>query len=267
MTYGIANIAIIPLRAEPSERAEMVSQLLFGDAYSVLEVLNDKIKIQTCDCHYEGWMDKKLFNPIDEKEAEIYLSLPKYIVKDYLIPIKTVDNNHFTFPIFAGSSFPFPESDLLKLGNSVFEIHLPKTKLAAPIPDLSQPQTDIINFAHIFINAPYLWGGRSPAGIDCSGFSQILCKSIGINIPRDASQQVQIGDTVDFIEEAKVGDFAFFQNNDGNIVHVGMVYGKNLIIHASGKVRVDTLDSTGIYNHETDEYSHSLRIIKRFLKE
>lgn len=264
MTYGVAHLSIIPLRSEPSEKSEMVSQLLFGDAYIVLEEQNGRFKIQTCDCQYEGWMDKKLFNPIHELDVEAYLSADKYFVKDYLLFIKTFEQD-ILFPVFAGSSFPFPKDNILILGNSIFMVHLPEEKQVQTVPELTESQVTIIQFAAQYLNAPYLWGGRSPAGIDCSGFSQIVYKRIGLALPRDASQQVQIGKTIDFVDETQIGDLAFFQNEEGKIIHVGIICGKNKIIHASGCVRIDTIDTTGIFNHETKTYSHFLRIIKRIL--
>ena len=123
----------------------------------------------------------------------------------------------------------------------------------------------MLEFAMRFLRAPYLWGGRTPVGIDCSGFTQLIYKSIGIQIPRDASQQVELGQPLDFASEGQIGDLAFFQNEEGRIVHVGMVCAPGKIIHASGQVRIDKLDDTGIFNCDTGKYSHQLRIIKRIL--
>jgi cell wall-associated NlpC family hydrolase len=116
-----------------------------------------------------------------------------------------------------------------------------------------------------FLHAPYLWGGRSPLGIDCSGFTQVLYKCLGIAIPRDAYQQADIGKTVNFAEEATLGDLAFFQNETGKITHVGMILKDKKIIHSSAMVRIDTFDHFGIFNADTNKYSHQLKIIKRIL--
>ena len=263
--YGVANLSSIPLRAAPSERAEMVSQLLFGDAYQVEEEAEGWLRIRTCDCQYEGWLCASLHNPLHEKDVDDYLRSEKYFLKDYLLFIKEFETE-VTFPIMMGSSFPYPKDGMLILGDSVFKMELPKSNEMAPVAGLTQQQSELMRFAAGYLRTPYLWGGRTPAGIDCSGFSQIVYKSIGINLPRDASQQVVCGTTVDFVEEARPGDLAFFQNEGGNISHVGIVCGKNAIIHASCHVRIDTLDSTGIFCRQRNCYTHTLRIIKRLLE-
>ena len=120
----------------------------------------------------------------------------------------------------------------------------------------------LIENAFIYLNAPYLWGGRSPLGIDCSGLSQMVYRLQGINLPRDAYQQAEIGTTVVKLEESEAGDLAFFENNEGKIVHVGIIMENNYVIHASGKVRIDSIDKQGIFNRELAAYTHKLRLIK-----
>jgi gamma-D-glutamyl-L-lysine dipeptidyl-peptidase len=123
----------------------------------------------------------------------------------------------------------------------------------------------IIKFARRYLYAPYLWGGKSPFGIDCSGFTQVVFRMAGVRLRRDASQQAEQGRLVDFVDQTQAGDLAFFENDKGKIVHVGIVMEGNQIIHAAGQVRIDRLDHQGIYNEERRLYSHKLRIIKRFL--
>ena len=125
----------------------------------------------------------------------------------------------------------------------------------------------IVEDALGFLNAPYLWGGRSFFGIDCSGFTQIIYKINGIKLPRDAYQQVECGEALDFVEEAKGGDLAFFENENGDIIHVGIMLDDQKIIHAHGKVRIDELDSIGVFNKEQNKHTHKLRIIKRIVKD
>ena len=255
--YGICNLSMIPLRAEPAETAEMTSQLLFGDAYTVLEEQGKWLKINTADCSYEGWIDRKLFNPLHDNEAESYLAGDKYVVKELFLFIQEMESG-ITFPIFLGSSFPYPNNGIVTLGNSKFSITLPAEKQQTVIETLLQTATS-------YLRAPYLWGGRTPAGIDCSGFVQVIFKCCGISLPRDASQQALCGETVDFIGEAREGDVAFFENEEGRIIHTGIICGPNRIIHASGRVRIDQIDQTGIFNQEQGRYTHTLRIIKRIL--
>ena len=114
-----------------------------------------------------------------------------------------------------------------------------------------------------YLNAPYLWGGRSPFGIDCSGFTQLVFKFAGIKLQRDAYQQGGQGSIINFIEEVQPGDLAFFSNDEGAIIHVGIMLKDNRIIHSSGKVRIDKIDHFGIYNAETKKHSHLLKLIKR----
>jgi len=262
--YGICNIAALPMRAEASEKAEMVSQLIFGDAYQVVDTKDKWLKISTFDCGYEGWIDRKMHNPLHEKDVDDYKSSKKYVVSEYMFFVQDF-LSRVNFPIFAGSSFPYPKDNTLILGNSIFSVSLLEKDGQPPLPNLTQAQSDILRFASLFLNAPYLWGGRTPVGIDCSGLTQLAYKSIGISLPRDASQQAEVGELVDFVDEACAGDLAFFQNSEGNIIHVGMVCDNKKILHASGKVRIDPLDQTGIFDKATGKYTHLLRIIKRIM--
>ncbi|NTW32657.1 MAG: C40 family peptidase, partial [Bacteroidetes bacterium] len=123
----------------------------------------------------------------------------------------------------------------------------------------------IVENAYMYLDAPYLWGGRSPFGIDCSGFVQMVYKLIGIRLPRDASQQASQGTTINFLSEAVPGDIAFFDNEDGIIVHTGIIINNGQIIHASGRVRIDNLDHEGIFQVKTKKYTHKLRLIKRII--
>jgi len=119
--------------------------------------------------------------------------------------------------------------------------------------------------AYLFLNAPYLWGGRNLLGIDCSGFTQIVYKINGIPLDRDASQQALQGQTLSFIEESEAGDLAFFDDTEGNITHVGLLLEDHHIIHASGCVRIDRIDQSGIFNSETQSHTHKLRFIKKMI--
>lgn len=263
MNYGICTLSAVPLRKETSDSSEMVSQLIFGDSYTILEQQGKWLKISTSDCQYEGWLGIKYHQAISDDDFAALLQTSKVIVRDFIIIVGEKSSQQL-FPVFAGSSFPTPDSQgSFQLGNHFFEIPNWKSirNNTAPI-----RQSDaMLQFATVFLRAPYLWGGRTPAGIDCSGFSQLIYKSAGISIPRDASQQVELGEPIDFASEMQVGDLAFFHNDEGRVIHVGMVCGNNKIIHASGQVRIDTLDESGIFNKDLGQYSHQLKIIKRLL--
>lgn len=252
------------MREEPSERAEMTSQLLFGDAYQVLHKNGDWLRIKTADCSYEGWINAISFNLLHDMDVENYLSAPKYVLKELLLFIKEFETN-ITFPIFAGSSFPNPQGEMLILGDAIFIIQLPEETKPKQHPSLTPKQYDLLRFSSLFLEAPYLWGGRTFAGIDCSAFVQLTFKSVGISLPRDAAQQATCGENVDFIHEIVAGDLAFFGNENGDIIHTGIITGHDKIIHASGKVKINTIDSTGIFDKQREKYTHSLRVIKRVL--
>ena len=262
--YGVAHLAQIAMRTEPQHRSEMCSQLIFGDPYQVLEETDKWMKIKTFDCNYQGWIDAQLFNSLHPEDLDNYLKTDKFMVTDYLMFIREFESN-VTFPIYMGSTFPYPNDGMLILGNAIFMIDLPTIETAPSHPNLSQEQIKLLKFASGFLRSPYLWGGRTPLGIDCSALVQLAYKAIGKSLPRDASEQVLQGENVDFFEQAQVGDVAFFDNDEGKIVHTGIICGQGKILHASGFVRIDKLDQTGIYNVEKEIYTHKLRIIKHFL--
>ncbi|MFC2086485.1 C40 family peptidase, partial [Bacteroidota bacterium] len=218
------------------------------------------INILTVFDKYEGWIDKKMHFELDEEIQHHFLNKKPFVNAQN---INIYENRELLFPltVLPGSNLFFGKS------NYSFEIQdkLYYIKEEEKIELTAYGSNDIIFIAKRFLNAPYLWGGRTPYGIDCSGFTQTVNKICNIKLPRDASQQVELGETIDFIDEVKQGDLAFFDNQDGNIVHVGIILEDSRIIHASGKVRIDQLDHQGIFNREINEYSHKLRIIKRIL--
>lgn len=250
------------LRAEPSHTAEMVSQLLFGESYTVMEILPEWVKIRTDDCGYEGWLQRKQFVPLSDEEHASLQTQPHRIV-DTLFQFVRDQQSHIPTLLCIGARLPEPEEGVFTLAGRTFKLE-PATPLAVPHHEgLTEQQDRLLAFAFQYLNAPYLWGGRTPAGIDCSGFSQMAFRSIGVNLPRDASRQVELGTPVDFVDEARIGDLAFFGNEEGRIIHVGIVCGHRQILHASGHVQINTLDDTGIFHAPSGKYTHSLRIIKR----
>lgn len=233
----------------------MVTQLLFGEHFEVLQTDKSWCLINTAYEGYECWIDKKQFLQVSSQFYKKLNSVPTYS-GDVLQIISNPKENH-VFPLVLGSVLP-----LFTAG----ECFLDKEKYIYDGQVINNPKDDkskLVETAFLYLNSPYLWGGRTPLGIDCSGFTQMVYKLNGIALPRDAYQQAEKGITLSFVEEAEPGDLAFFDNDEGRIIHTGIMLEGQKIIHASGKVRIDTLDHHGIFNSETKSYSHRLRLIKR----
>ncbi|GIZ07583.1 C40 family peptidase [Flavobacterium sp. UMI-01] len=252
--FGICNLAIIPLRFEPSDRSEIVSQVLFGEHFKVLEQQKQWYRIQLQYDKYEGWIDSKQCQLISEANYN-QLSNDTIILNADLIEYITTPTN-LLIPIPLGASISFLYHNEINTANYEFE----GTKVNGV-----KSKTNLINTAYLYLNAPYLWGGKTPFGVDCSGFTQMVYKLNGYSLLRDASQQATQGEPLSFIEESEPGDLAFFDNEEGTIIHVGIIMENNYIIHASGKVRIDRLDHLGIYNPETNRHTHKLRVIKKII--
>lgn len=252
--FGICNLAIIPLRIEPSDRSEIVSQVLFGEHFEILEQLKQWSKIKLQYDEYEGWVDSKQYQLISESEYN-QLSQDVIVLNADLIEYITGPNN-LLLPIPLGSSLSFLNHSDINTSNFNFE----GTKISG-----TKTKDCLLNTAFMYLNAPYLWGGKTPFGVDCSGFTQMVYKLNGHKLLRDASQQSKQGEALSFIEESEPGDLAFFDNDEGNIIHVGIIMDDNYIIHASGKVRIDRLDHLGIYNAEVNKHTHKLRVIKKII--
>ena len=242
----------------------MCTQILFGEHFQILESEEKWSKIKLQYDGYEGWIDSKMETPISAKEYKS-LSSNNNPVTSAIFNIVQQINHYRNFLIVAGSTLPnFNKKDSsFKIGDTLYRIE-GNSVVQTPKTDV---RTRIVNSALNYFNSPYLWGGRTPIGIDCSGLSQIAYKIAGIKIPRDASQQVKIGEHFSFVEEALPGDLAFFDNNAGEIIHVGIIWEKNKVINSSGKVRIDNIDHAGIYNLETKRYTHQLRCMKRIIKD
>ena len=233
---AIASVSVVPVRAENSDRAEIVTQLLFGESCDILEVDKNWTKIKIHFDGYEGWVDTKQVSPISD--ADFIKRKTKTVTESFI----NYQHNG--------------EKTLLSIGSEIESDNQEDTENNFDTENLKKTALE-------FLNVPYLWGGRSFFGIDCSGFTQIVYKVNGVQLPRDAYQQAEVGEVLDFVEEAEVGDLAFFENEEGRIIHVGIMLENQKIIHAHGKVRIDDLDCIGIFNKDQNKHTHKLRFVKR----
>lgn len=244
MTYGICNLSAIALRKEARHTSEMVSQLLYNETYTVLDKTQEWVLVRKDNgpqgsgvSFYEGWIQAKQFYEISEEDYIAIKGKKLYLINKPLAEYK---------------------DKFLTLGTPLYEPHPD----AIEMPKEFHPEM-MIDYAKLLLGAPYLWGGRTAMGIDCSGLVQICARMSGLLIPRDSSQQVKEGELVYFLQETQLGDLAFFGDEDGVITHVGIIMGNEQIIHCSGQVRIDYLDQTGIFNKEKNEHTHRLQAIKR----
>jgi gamma-D-glutamyl-L-lysine dipeptidyl-peptidase len=259
MSCGICLLSIIPVRREPSERSEMVNQLLFGDLVTVNRSEGNWLQISGDQDGYPGWVDLKQIRIINNDESARLKNLNERVTSDLIQKVLNVTDG-YVLHVPAGSS-------LRGIRNGRFEIDGLSFSYSGNMVDgkaKTEPMS-VISYARLFLNAPYQWGGRGPLGIDCSGLVQVAFKMAGIPLLRDASQQATQGQPVGFLEEALPGDLVFFDNAEGAIVHVGILTEPGRILHASGKVRIDRVDHQGIYSMETATYTHKLRLIRRMI--
>jgi len=249
MHYGICNLSIVPLRCESSDKSELVSQVLYGELFKVTELRKKWSKIKLTYDKYEGWIDNKQYLEISKSDYQTLKESTSEFSVDLIEFIQ--DENHQLHNIPLGASLEGRKFLKHTFDGNVYSGQSAKSKL--------------IETAFLYANAPYLWGGKTPFGIDCSGFTQMVYKINGHQLLRDASQQATQGESLSFIEESEPGDLAFFDNKDGDIVHVGIILKDNHIIHAHGKVRIDRLDHSGIFNETTRKHTHKLRVIKKII--
>lgn len=249
MQYGICPLSIIPVRTGPEEICEMTTQLLFGEHFRILESRKHWSKIRIAFDKREGWILNRQLDFITKEEFEDIQKKPKQYVGDLISYIER--DNSMLIPIVLGST-----TNTIKKGNIEQEGN-PVLK--------RQEKTNLIKTALLYLNAPELWGGKTPFGIDASGLTQMVYKINGYELLRGAEEQASQGIPLSFVEESEAGDLAFFDNSNGIIDHVGIIMDNNYIIHVNGTVRIDRLDHTGIFNNSLRNYTHKLRVIKKII--
>ena len=251
MEYGICNLAVIPMRAEPREASEMTSQILFGEIFEITEWKENWVKIITTFDNYTGWIGRLQFSMLGHMAyRRLKQAPPPFTQRAVTQAWKLSSNSILYLPM--GSALAFLEGTTCHIGNEKFEI----------IGEIGEKENLALT-ASSFLNAPYLWGGRTHFGIDCSGFTQAVFKAQGINLLRDAGMQYEQGYVLDSLAEVHTGDLAFFNNKEDKIVHVGILLSNDRIIHSSGKVKIDSIDKKGIYSEDQKRYTHQLKLVKR----
>ena len=243
-SFAFCFIASAPLRKEANDESEIVSQLLFGEPIKILSINGNWAQIKSDADGYIGYIDPKQLLPLSQTEFTKWKDEHTYLNS----LSENLNDQNGTHRIPRGS-FIGLEKDF-SIGKKKY--HLEKKHTL---------QSSIWDTALAYLNTPYLWGGKTPAGIDCSGFTQIIMRLYGIELPRDSSLQALIGVSIDYSNK-KVGDLAFFQNLKGKVTHVGIVGPNNQIIHASGFVRVDKLYTDGIWNESYKQNTHQLFCIQ-----
>lgn len=256
--FGVCRLSVVSVRKDAADQSEQVTQLLFGDHYTVLErSANGKwVRVRIHFDQYEGWIDSKqhqsvspeYFNHLNHAEFKITTDLTATLLYNKSPQI-----------VLMGSIIPISSSELFKMEEQF--------AFNGEAKNLGQRREFeyLRSIACRYLNCPYQWGGKSPFGIDCSGFTQMVFKICGYKLLRDASQQVNQGKVVESLAFSRPGDLAFFSNGEGKIVHTGILLAENKIIHASGKVRVDHIDNNGIQHTETRMLTHNLSVIRRIL--
>jgi len=256
---GICRLAIVPVRSEPSDKAEMTTQLLFGEHYSVIDFSADRrwVKIVIAHDDYQGWVDAKQHTIISREYFEHLNNTEFKICTD---TCSTILYKKQLIQIVLGSILPITNVELFEVSGQ-FAYNGASKNMGEKL------GFDFLKvIASKYMNAPYLWGGKTPFGTDCSGFTQQLFRVCGYRLKRDAYQQFMQGIVVESMNDAVPGDLAFFKNADDKISHVGILLEDQDFIHASGYVRKDKLDSKGIFNEELSNYTHLLAGIRRILK-
>ena len=247
---AICHLSVVPLRKEPSVKSEMVNQIIMGELVTILDENEKWYMVRLNHDDYEGWVDKKQIELLNKLPTE------NSMISEAVLNIGTDSQKRLIY-IPAGSIMHNFKEESFDCGNQTIRLTSYKQNCYTGIEEVSKA----------FLKIPYLWGGRTLMGMDCSGFTQIVFRLHGHSIKRDAYQQAETGEVVAFVDECKSGDLAFFDNADGKITHVGIVLVETnhtfKIIHCSGEVRIDAFDHQGIYNETSGTYTHNLRLIKR----
>ncbi len=248
---------IVPVRADRADEAEIMTQMLFSDTFEVLDTYNQWRYIKTAYDHYEGWIDEKVVFEIPDEEFNLLNKQQPYYSTDIVSEVIFPESGRFLLPM--GSVLPHfnPEKMTLKIGNEtgVFNGNYITGK---------HNKAQVLAFAFTYENSPYLWGGKTHFGLDCSGLTQMAYKICGHHLLRNAKDQVTQGISIK-LSEAEPGDLAFFTNDKGKVIHVGFLLGNGTIFHSHGNAHIDDIDEKGIWSRKFQRYSHWLSDVKRII--
>ncbi len=240
---------IVPVRADHKDQSEIVTQMVFGEVATLLDTYNQWRKIKIAHDGYEGWIDHKQVIEIKEEEYDFW-SKNKQRQTAYLAKWSTKLG---VFTSLRGANIP---------NNSKFIVGGMSFEQLSTFEHFTEK--DISSIALSYLNAPYLWGGKTQFGIDCSGFTQTVYRFLGVELPRDAYQQAECGEHINF-EDRQIGDIAYFHNSQQKIIHVGILLEDDKFIHASGRVKIDQLTKEGIIHSENGQKTHNLTCLRRVL--
>ncbi|MFN2394412.1 MAG: NlpC/P60 family protein [Bacteroidales bacterium] len=256
MQHGICLISVAPLRLSANDNSEMVSQVLFGEIMEIIETKPKWLYVRLLHDNYLGWISQGQVTSLSHDDFLNLDKAAKWVNTD-LVQVLENKSENASFLISGGSTFYDCEGGSFNLLGDEYLYHGNMNPIKEFDRDL------LVNSAMMFLHCPYLWGGKSALGIDCSGLTQVVYKIAGKSILRDASQQATQGEMINLIHEALPGDLLFFDNEEEIINHVGILLDSEHILHAHQKVRIDKIDHQGIFNTDIKKYSHKLRLIKR----
>ena len=265
MGYGIALYSLVPVRTEAREGAEQSTQMLFGELCEIIESQEPRAKsrwyrVRLESDGQEGWVDAKMVTPMTEQEYSTYKSAYENAATvAFPMTFAVSENNGQTIPLTAGTRLTNYNEGRFEVLGVGFRID-PNMIITQPI---EMNEQNLLQTVRFFLNVPYLWGGKNAIGMDCSGFTQVIMSLFGKHLLRNASEQATQGSPVRELKKAKAGDLVFFDHEDSKISHVGIAIDPERVIHCSGRVKVEKLDETGIFNTEQNNYTHHLVAIKR----
>ena len=267
---GVVLYSLLPLRSAPSEGAEQLTQLVFGETYDIIAVEGRWANIRNEADGQTGWADAKMITGLSETEQQTYLAARGASTARICIPMAMVmsRNSGVTLPLVAGTVLPDYREEQ---GIGVFEVlgvQFAVDKDMVRTQPLQMSRQTLEQTLRFFLNAPYLWGGKSVLGMDCSGLTQTVLSLFGVTLLRNASEQATQGKAV---KRYQAGDLAFFDHGDGKVTHVGIMLDKDTIVHCSGRVKVEKMTKEGIVSSETNtlykqgDITHHLHSVRRYL--